>query len=210
MKQENIFTKVERATVTVLKKGGQGVLVNSNLIITAAHCIDLNCEEGMALALGYYKIEEIKTSQGELLKVAPLAVEPISDIALLGSLDDQEFTEEAEAFKNFCEDTNPVPLYNSDFELFQEFRVHIYTHKGSWAKGIAMQCKEDAESLFLKADEQIEAGTSGSPIINDSGELVGIVSIFSFSDESEHKPEGPAPCPHLTIPVWAYRRILNQ
>ena len=93
MLRENIYTDVANATVTLLGRGGQGVLVSGNLIITAAHCIDFKCEGQMVL--GDYFIEEIKTTQGKL-KVAPLAVEPVSDVAVLGSLDDQEFSEEAD------------------------------------------------------------------------------------------------------------------
>lgn len=207
MLHESIYTDVAKATVTLLRKGGQGVLVNGNLIITAAHCIDFRCEG--AMVLGYYFIEEIKTDEREL-KVAPLAVEPVSDLAVLGSLDDQEFAKEAEDFEKFCEHTKPVPLCRSDFVLFRKFRVHIYTHKGTWVTGSAMQCCEDAQALVVEADEQIEGGTSGGPIINDSGELVGIVSNFSGQAETQHKSNGLAPRPHLALPVWVCRRIFGR
>ena len=32
--------EIEKAIVTLTKRGGQGVLVADNLILTAAHCID--------------------------------------------------------------------------------------------------------------------------------------------------------------------------
>ena len=206
MLRENIFTDVAKATVTLLEKGGQGVLVSGNLVITAAHCIDFRCEGEMVL--GDYFIEKIKTDEREL-KVTPLAVEPVSDLAVLGSLDDQVFAKEAEDFENFCEHTKPVPLCRTDFELFRKFRVYIYTHKGTWVTGSAMQCCEDAEALSVEADEQIEGGTSGSPIINDLGELVCIVSNFSLAAEAQRKSEGLAPRPHLALPVWVCRRILG-
>ncbi len=155
---------------------------------------------------GDYSIEEIKTGEREL-KVAPLAVEPVSDLAVLGSLDDQEFTKEAEDFEEFCEHTNPVPLCRRDFGLFQKFIVHIYTHKGIWVTGSAMQCCEDAQALSVEANEQIEGGTSGGPIINDSGDLVGIVSHFSLAAEPQNKCSGLTPRPHLALPVWVCRRI---
>jgi len=93
MLEENIRADVEKATVTILGRIGQGVLIKNNLIITAAHCIDFKNEGEMVV--GGYFIEKIKTSEKEL-KVAPLAVEPVSDIAVLGSLDGQEFLKEAE------------------------------------------------------------------------------------------------------------------
>ncbi len=207
MLRENIYNDVEKATVILLGKGGQGVLVGSNLIITAAHCINYECEGGMVL--GDYFIENIKTGESEL-KVAPLAVEPVTDIAVLGSLDGQEFYKEAEDFKKFCEDTKPVPLCRKeDFVLFQEFQVHIYTHKGTWVTGSVTLCREDAHTLWVEADEQIEGGTSGGPIIDDSGELVGIVSNFSFAAEAQGKSDGSVPRPHLALPVWVCRRIFG-
>lgn len=204
MKQESIYTDVAKATITLLRRGGQGVLVNSNLIITAAHCIDFKCEGEMAL--GNYFIEEIKTNQGEL-KVTPLAVEPVSDLAILGSLDIQEFAKEAEDFEKFCDNTKAIQLCRSDFELFRKFRVHIYTHKGTWITGSAMQCTKDAEKLSIEPDEQIEPGTSGSPIINDSGKLVGIVSNTNMDAD---KSVGLAPRPHLALPVWVCQRIFGS
>ena len=46
MLREKIKIDVANATVTLLGKGRQGVLVSSNLIITAAHCINFSCEGG--------------------------------------------------------------------------------------------------------------------------------------------------------------------
>ncbi len=122
-----MYTDVAKATVTLLGKGGQGVLVSSNLIITAAHCIDYRCEG--AMVLGYPFIEKIKTGEKELM-VTPLAVEPVSDLAVLGAPDYEVFPEKAEDFEEFCEHTKPVPLC-SDFVPFREFKIHIYTHKGT-------------------------------------------------------------------------------
>jgi len=209
MNRAHIFNDIEKATVSLPQKGGQGVLVGGNLILTAAHCTDYRESslhgEG-SFIVGDYFIEEISTSKGRL-KVAPLAVEPVADIAVLGALDDQEFAEEASDFEAFCERTKPVRLCRSDFPLFEEFKVQIYTHKGIWVTGKAIQCTEDATKLFVEADEQIEGGTSGGPIINDSGELVGVVSNFSEVNVVGAKSNGTAPRPHLTLPVWVCRRI---
>ena len=201
-----MYNDVANATVTLLQKGGRGVLVNSNLIITAAHCIDFNCEGGMVLGDNF--IEEIKAGEEEL-KVAPLAVEPVSDIAVLGALDNQTFFQEVDDFERFCERTKPVPLCRSNFERFQEFRVHIYNHKGAWVTGKAMQCTKEAKELFVDSDEMIEGGTSGGPIINDSGELVGITSNFSTTC-IEHAYTGQTPRPHLALPAWVCRRIFDE
>jgi hypothetical protein len=51
---------------------------------------------------------------------------------------------------------------------------------------------------------QVEGGTSGSPVIDDNGLLVGVIS---------HCAENPAACnglmprPHLALPVWIWNQI---
>ncbi len=203
MKELAKFEHVESATVTLLKKGGQGVLVPGDLIITAAHCIDFNCEGGMAL--GEYFIEEIHTNRGNL-KVTPLAVEPVSDIAVLGALDAQEAPGEVSDYNMFCEQTMAIPICQREFQLFEKIPVHVYTHNKTWIKGSVMQCQKEAELLSVEFDEQIEPGTSGGPIINGSGELVGIVSHVSIINEGK-KCEGSTPRPHLALPIWITNRI---
>lgn len=100
--------KIERAIVRLTKQDGRGVLVPGGLILTAAHCIKWNGTGGMTL--GDFFIEDIETSDGRKLKATPLAVEVISDIAILGALDGWEFANEADEFATFCQSTSPVPL----------------------------------------------------------------------------------------------------
>ena len=135
-------------------------------------------------------------------------MEPVKDIAVLGLPVHDEYEEEQIAFEEFCDDTNPVPLCRSDFEFGETFPVHIYTHKGRWVTGDAKSF--GGVSLSVVADEQIEGGTSGGPIINDSGELVGIVSWFTETGEGLPKSQGSAPYPALALPVWICRRIFGE
>src|SRR5262245_34683166 len=88
--------RVEKATVRVKESGGQGVLVPGGFSLTAAHCIKWNGDG--AMVLGDYFVEPIETKSGETLRVSPIAVEPISDIAVLGALDSQEFGKDVDAF----------------------------------------------------------------------------------------------------------------
>ena len=206
MPKESIYANVEKATVSILGKGGQGVLVNDELIITAAHCITYSLEGEMAL--GDLFTEKIKTHEREFT-VALLAVEPVTDIAILGPTDHYEIWNEQIEFERFCKDTNPVTLCRRYFAPLEKFTVHIYTHKGTWVTGSATNPREYAPCLVVEADEQIEGGTSGGPIVNDSGELIGIASNFSDVGDGLPKSWGPVPYPRLALPVWVCRRIFG-
>lgn len=52
-----------KATVRLLGKGGQGVLVPGKLILTAAHCVTWDADGGMVL--GDHYIEDITTANGD-------------------------------------------------------------------------------------------------------------------------------------------------
>jgi len=199
---------IEQACVTVRKgeERGRGVLVDGELILTAAHCVTHTIEGHMVL--GDYFVQEIETSHG-LLRVQPLAVEPVADIAVVGALDDQAFFDDASAFEDWCHATPPVPLSLEDFHLQEPFPVYVLTHRGLWLEGTAELFRNDAPMLWMTVPAGIEGGTSGSPVVTAHGALVGIVSHMGATapaafDKGTH---GSAPRPHLTLPVWIVRRI---
>ena len=62
---------------------------------------------------------------------------------------------------------------------------------------------DDARATAAHCVDFKTSGASGGPIINESDELVGIVSWFS-----EGRPyQGSVPRPHLALPRWIVRRI---
>ena len=101
---------VARATfkIQTSERGtGQCVAFEGGLFITAAHCVDFDCTGEMVS--GDFYLNKIKTSNGKLI-TSTLAVEPVSDIAVLGSPDDQSFPRESVAFQKFCDQVVPVKL----------------------------------------------------------------------------------------------------
>ncbi len=199
-----IRSDIAEATVNLPKKNGQGVLVAGNLILTAAHSIDWDSDNPMVL--GDHFTVEINTSKGPL-RATPLAIDPVSDMAALGSLDNLK---EEIKFDEFCENTNVIPLCYDDFPVGQPFVVYVYTHKKKWVKGIAKQCEKDAQCFFIETEDKIEGGTSGGPIVNEAGELVSIVSLFGDQSDEHCKCEGPNPRPHLTLPNWVLNKIARN
>lgn len=49
--------------------------------------------------------------------MTPYAVEPVSDLAVLGNIDYQAFPDEAKAFDDFCNTTEPVPIALDEFRV---------------------------------------------------------------------------------------------
>jgi hypothetical protein len=99
--------RVEKATVTMLKKGGQGVLVPGNYFITATHVVEV-IYTGMA-ALDYPHVEPAKAGQEDLV-MQVCAAEAFSDIAVLEEPSDTNFIEWAEVYNVFRKKTSPVPV----------------------------------------------------------------------------------------------------
>lgn len=194
------FTRIEKATVTLLKKGGQGILVKNQMILTAAHCVDYDFSG--AMVLGEYFYEEIETRSGKF-KVAPLCVEPMSDIAVLGAMDDQECSFDFEQFNEFSRKTLPIKICRTKLETTSRIKIFIFNHKKRWITGYAQVGPPDLHMLMVEADDKIEGGTSGSAIVNEKGEIIGIVS-----NSSDHEiPHGTAPRPLLTLPRWICHQI---
>ena len=207
--------RAEKATIRILRpneKGvlklhAQGVLVPGGYILTAAHCI--KWDGTGAMALGDWYVETIQVSDGTQHKVSPCAVEPMTDIAVLAAVDGQEMFEECHAFEKFCEATEPVPVSEDDFPHVTAdgppVRVHILTHKRTWASGDARRVNSPPfGNVWVAFDTPIGGGTSGGPVIDDNGLLVGVVSHAS---EDPKACNGKIPRPHLALPAWVWNRI---
>lgn len=204
MLSRKIQEMVSNATVKILKSGGQGVLVKGNFIVTAAHCIEAKYDGSMVL--GDYFIEEIETIHGKL-KVTPWAIEPVKDIAILGSLDDQTFYDESNQFEEFCEKVKPISLFLDQLKHYQHFPIYIYSHEKKWIKGKATNwwIYKDFPMIGIETEKNIKGGTSGGPIVNEQGKLVAVVSNAG-GPIGIHRL-GRAPRPHLALPVWISRCI---
>jgi hypothetical protein len=220
----------EAATVRLPRLGGQGVLVPGGIIVTAAHVIGWSAE-GVSMAHEATLPEPIETDAGQSLLVNVLAVEPVSDIALLGALDEQAFPEEVDAFEAWCEDTTPVQLYAEDLPLGDEppprglprrvWRKHapsrlvsawILTHNRGWIAARVQQLGRAARGLVVEADTLIEGGTSGGPVIADDGRLLGVIStsgeIWSRGTPADRQPcSFSIPRQHIAAPVWAVAKM---
>ncbi len=201
----NIQEIVAGATFKIhIKQGGSGqcVVVEAGLIVTAAHCVDWNSTT-MPAAGGSF-LSKIQTANGSLM-ASPLAVEPVSDIAILGSPDSQAFYQEATAFDEWCESLVPVKVLRTIPKPFDPFAVWIRTHLKTWVAGMATYDGSNSTFAF-ETDTEILCGTSGGPIVNHAGELIGVVSHGTNSC-SGGKYTSVAGLLPLAMPAWVVARI---
>jgi len=189
---------LEKAIVYLPVKGGRGVLIPGEMILTAAHCISCNCSSRMTLN----EDNPVKV----LIKQKPLLlnvifVDPVSDIAVLGAL--TEYDDNVKYFLNYCDSTKPFKLGKPHYQPFEYFTVKVYNKNKQWVEAAAQLTNSHSHKLSLNVPVQIEPGASGGPIINDNLQLVSIVSNCTTSGGFH----GSSPLPHLTLPKWILQNL---
>jgi hypothetical protein len=198
---------IEKATVTTLSESGngQGVYVGKNMILTAAHCFPFDSSGGIVLGDG--TVLEVATSSGQQLKASLLFIDPVSDLAVLGPCDEQDMSDEYDRYVEWCEKTKPVDLRTQAIPPIN-FRVdskptlwpcYIRLHTGTWIAGSISRWGEPPW-MSLEADEHVPGGTSGGPIVDESGMLLGVVS--NAGGDEDFSTRGSVAIPQLSLPVW--------
>ncbi len=196
--------RVAAATIALPEAGGQGVLVPGGLVLTVAHALPWEGHGGMAL--GDYHLVTVKPKNGSPFRLSIYCVEPVSDIAVLGEPDTQVFSQDAQMFDAFRESTASIGVSARDFEPFAHVPVHVLTHHGTWLEGKGIDMPSPDGCGWLEGKEQIEGGTSGGPVVDDTGLLIGLVSWFAEGSESLVR-DGRMPRPHRALPSWLWARI---
>jgi hypothetical protein len=142
-------------------------------VLTAAHCLPFfpPCASFSDLSERTYKNLLGPIGQKRTIWAECLFVDPISDIAVLGSPDNQALSANADAYLKFTEHVSAVTLRDA------RTAKRGYSLRGDWfACSVSVQFAFDGRSsLWVKESaEGIAGGMSGSPIVAD-GHAIGMV-----------------------------------
>jgi hypothetical protein len=168
--------KLERARCGVLKVGdGRGFVVGGKFdryIITAAHCLPWfpPCISASNLEERTYR-ELLGPIEGPSTVWAECCfVDPIGDIAVLSSPDNQELWKEAKAFEALVELLTPLAV--ADIAAV-DAPAWLLPLAGEWNR---CRVQHNGGGLWL-SKASIAGGMSGSPIVIENGAAIGVVCI---------------------------------
>jgi hypothetical protein len=156
---------------------GQGVLIPGSMIITAAHCLDLSRVGPLMLENEYSA--DIVTRRRTKIRGIPVFVDPISDVAVIGIPAGKDQFK----FDAFCKETPAVPISAIKVKLRSKFPVRIRAHTGRWIEGIGMFVGDKRNRINITACKPIPGGTSGGPVVDENGTLLGVVSVATENDK---------------------------
>jgi hypothetical protein len=202
------------AAVVQVGKGGRGVILGGEYdrryIVTAAHCVPRSRYPHPHLANGFIELG-IHKYVGSLNAKRAISVQMevlnlVDDIAVLGSLDDQSCPAEADEYMEF---TAPCMAAGDAPAWVEPWNWQSISGEAGWVLSLDCvwtSCSVHRNGRFLSANgARIEPGMSGSPILNDKGDVIGIVSTGGGSyGENFH------PCLADCLPPWLWRKLIAR
>lgn len=168
---------------------GRGFIVEHHprrIIVTAAHCLP---NLPPAHASSYTEERTYRALLGTLcgdckIWAECLFVDPVSDIAVLGGPDNQELFDEAEAYEELVAN---APALSISSKLTKG--GWVMSLKGNWVP-MPLDQGLSGQALFIN---HTEGGQSGSPILNEVGEAVGVIVVGGSIAGVEEEQQGPQP-----------------
>ena len=187
----------------VLRVGaGRGFVAEGKdrYIVTAAHCLP-TLPDAMPAAAPYERTYQALVSRLDEQPTAAaecVFVDPVADVAVLGPPDSQDLWEEYEVYAALIATCPTFRLGMAN----EKCRGWMLSLEGRW---VACEVNHCGGPLWVReAAHPIAAGMSGSPIVDDDGGALGIVSI-SFGPR--HIEGGPNPRLENNLPGWLLKEL---
>jgi len=196
----------------VFQRVGQGVCVPGNFVLTVAHALDWHMLTGgyrrNEMTLGDHYTALVTTRDGERHEAEIDAVEPRSDLAVLGSpvpIQSSQSREDRPIPKEFLQRAPAVPLWEGVWPLGDQMQVYLLSAEGKWFPATATRRyppnglpKGGMMNVEL-VDDQVTFGDSGGPVVDGAGQLFGLVS--------DGTKDVSVAIPHFALPCWVRDRI---
>ena len=184
---------------------GRGFMVEishrERVIITAAHCLP-HFPPAVGL-ISYLNERTYGALLGPLgaestVRAECLFADPIADIAVLGSPDNQELSDEADAYEELMASMTPfvigdAPKQGREFKQPQLYSNDV-TIDGFWhdtpgqgparllsLDGQWIDCSVTRMGSNLSVDQGVVSGMSGSPIVSPDGRAIGLISSGPYN-----------------------------
>jgi hypothetical protein len=196
---------LERIQNAVLRVGnGRGFVFESDAhrytqryVLTAAHCLPRYPAPNRDWSSAYKNLLGPLGRKRRTIWAECIFVDPVADVAILGSPDNQELWQQATAYEMLMEAATPLSL-------------------GCYEAGPVFMMSRDTTNLVSgvprlpgmvmwipECDGPIQGGMSGSPIVTLEGVAVSLVSLSSGTkDIEEHTECGPSPVLSDRLPAW--------
>ena len=178
--RDRVVTSLVRVRRAPEEHGMGFVAIGGGYVFTAAHCLPRFVDP--VLSPGDPLCVEVCDFNGSDETVLSLVrfMEPCSDIAVLGNaswrldLYDLPMGDE-DAYAEFLARRPLLTLCVDDGEMRGPFDVHVFTVEREWLSG---QAKANPLTPFLatRFSKMLPAGTSGAPVFDDQGHVVGLVT----------------------------------
>jgi len=156
---------------------GQGVIVAGEIVLTAAHCLPVP-ESWFSLADEC--IVQVQRHDGKIGRMKAIFIDAVGDIAALEMCEgDLPFLDGVEPILTSLEWSGSLSFEDRPFHPGEFFAHDNGVVAATW--------REIADGLAtLTPDKRINGGTSGGPIVDTDGRLIGIVGNSSGAEDEDN------------------------
>ncbi len=198
--------QLSQCAVKLPELEGQGVLVKGGFVLTASHCLNWGRETGTGVVLGDHCPIEIVCATGHKFRLGPIFLDAVSDLAVLGPLDNQVFPSDCESFEEFCQQVTALDICKVFPAERKEIPLKAWSHEGFEIDCSGTLWNTNAARIWVKGP--IRAGTSGGPIVTMDKELIAIVSMAGSPNPEIGIVAGRQPVVWRILPAFIREQIL--
>ncbi len=212
MLRQEVEERVTAARMRILRNGqrfGCGVFVKGGFLLTAAHCVPFTSEDAqMAKAENQCDyLVTVETNSDCQFRMEPLVIECLSDVAALRRIDSHNVDHDGDRdkFDQVISSIIPLDLWHNP----PNGNVHVLAHDDKWIHG-RLRTSSSLSKLSITTNERIKHETSGSPIIDDEGRLIGVTSLAVNSCVAISPYLGEHPSLVESLPFWILKVIMKK